>query len=53
MSKRRNRKPAGTGSGAESNPGSFRPASYWEDPDPLSAILRNVNTPEDLAALWK
>lgn len=42
MSKHRNRKPAGTGSGAETNPGSFRPASYWEDPDPLSAILRNV-----------
>jgi hypothetical protein len=20
----------------------FRPVSYWQDPDPLSAILRNV-----------
>ncbi len=20
----------------------FRPASFWDDPDPLSAVLRNV-----------
>lgn len=25
-------------------PGSFRPASYWEDNDPLSAILRNIKS---------
>ena len=26
------------------NPGSFRPNSYWEDNDPLAAILRNVKS---------
>jgi hypothetical protein len=27
-----------------SDPGSFRPESYWEDNNPLSAILRNVKS---------
>jgi hypothetical protein len=26
------------------NPGSYRPSSYWEDADPLAAILRNVKS---------